>query len=73
MIRSIPVSTKLKSEKFLREGLDSRLAGQPVGQITQGPFANGRVHGAACALISIISACQWVMTPVKFTNLLPPK
>jgi hypothetical protein len=35
MIRSIPVSTKRQSEIFLRQGLDSQIAKQPVGQITQ--------------------------------------
>jgi hypothetical protein len=48
MIRSIPVSTKRQSEKFLREGLDSQFAKQPVGQITHHPAAQGDLpQGAA--------------------------
>jgi hypothetical protein len=34
MIRSIAVSTKRESEKFCGRGLDTPIAGQPVGQIT---------------------------------------
>ena len=48
MIRSIPVSTKRPSEKFLPEGLDSQIAKQPVGQITHHPAAQGDLpQGAA--------------------------
>jgi hypothetical protein len=35
MIRSIPVSTKRRSEIFFARGLNTKIAGQPVGQITR--------------------------------------